>query len=126
MQLLKSLNKISEKVLPPSLTKNVSKDKIKVFHDEDDVEAHLAESRKRLKDPMEQDHSDVSNPATPLKTMSKDVMRNTDESATVSEQTMQDAKHYIQGLYGKSKVAGPSNYQPLKNGIEDYPENEDE
>lgn len=95
--------------LPPqeekSLSKNVSRDKIKVFNEDDDsdIEAHLEESRKKFVDPMEQGNSDSSNPPTPIKQPTK-VAQHTDGSVALSEQAVKDAKSYVQNLYSKNKA----------------------
>ena len=70
-----------------------SKDKIKIFKDEDDsdIEKHLVESRKRLKDPMDNVNSDGSNPPTPIKSPPKERLRTTEESAAISEGALNDA-----------------------------------
>lgn len=97
------------------LRKSVSKDKIKVFNDDDDsdIEAHLEESRKKLRDPMEQGASDSSAPPTPIKEPVKAVPT-TDGSVAMSEQALKDAHNYISNLYGKMQQS------PLKNDPFNY------
>lgn len=88
-----------------ALSSRQSKDKIKIFKDEDDsdVEKHLIESRKRLKDPMDNDASDESDHPTPEKTSAKAVLRTTEESAAISEGALNDAQAYLTGIYDKNK-----------------------
>lgn len=86
-----------------TLHKNLSKDKIKVFNEDDDheIDAHLEESRKKFVDPMDQHGSDSSNPTTPIKIVNKPI--GTDGSLAISEQALKDAKSYISGLYDKKR-----------------------
>lgn len=88
----------------PSLNNKESKERIKVFKDDSDIEQHLKESRKRLKDQMDNVLSDNSNPPTPDKSVAKVPVNSTDESAAISEGALADARNYISGVYGKSKA----------------------
>ena len=103
------------------LKKSVSKDKIKVFNDDDDsdIEAHLEESRKKLRDPMEQGVSDSSAPPTPIKEPIK-VVPTTDGSVAMSEQALKDAHNYVSNLYGRMQRT------PVKNDPFNYCQQEGE
>lgn len=93
---------------PQLLSKVISKDKIKVFNEDDDsdIERHFAHSRNKVKDPMES--SDISNPPTPIKVPVKAVIA-TDGSVQLSEQAFKDAKSYVQNLYQGSNVTNMYN-----------------
>lgn len=98
-----------------------SKDKIKIFQDEDDsdVEKHLIESRKKLKDQMDNEISEESNPPTPIKSSVKVVLKTTDESAAISEGALKDAKNYLIGVYDKNRT------QALRQDPFDYSNDKD-
>lgn len=120
--------KEQKEVIAQTLNKNFSKDKIKVFNedDESDIEAHLEESRKKFVDPMDNTPSDSSNPPTPIKSQSKAPIYTTDGSVAFSEGAMKDAKNYVQGVYGKgkahSKIKDPFDYGKESDTV--IPENE--
>jgi hypothetical protein len=91
------------------LKKSVSKDKIKVFNEDDDsdIEAHLEESRKKLIDPMDNTENESSTPNTPKKVVPPPVP-NTDSSVAMSETALRDAHNYVGNLYGRTDKATAS------------------
>jgi hypothetical protein len=118
----------SEKVAEAvrELQKSVSKDKIKVFNDDDDsdIEAHLEESRKKLRDPMEQGASDSSAPPTPIKESIK-AIPTTDGSVAMSEQALKDAHNYVSNLYGKMQRT-PAKNDPFNYNNQNNDESDDD